>query len=187
MDPMPSQTAVLPAAQIRGRRRCDRGTARGRRGTSLAALLSGTVTLVGCMTAPMQPGSYHLGSGAAGAPAAADAGPAGDDAVPGIVGGAMMPPQPQNGPRLETYSVVVSDVEIAELLFAMARDAKIDVDVHPAVRGRVTLNAVNQTLPQILSRLSRQVDLRYEFDGRNLVVLPDLPFLRHYTVDYVNI
>ena len=83
--------------------------------------------------------------------------------------------------------VVVSDVEIAELLFAMARDAKIDVDVHPAIRGKVTLNAVNQTLPQILSRLSRQMDQRYEFDGQNLVVLPDLPFLRHYTVDYVNI
>jgi MSHA biogenesis protein MshL len=82
--------------------------------------------------------------------------------------------------------VVVSQVEISELLFAMARDAKVNVDVHPSIKGKVTLNAINQTLPQILTRLSRQVDLHYEFDGKNLVVMPDTAFVRHYTVDYVN-
>lgn len=189
MDPTTIKTVALDAASAtRGSRRHGAGApGRGRRRLAQAALLSGAVAVTGCSSQPMQPGSYHLGSEAAKAAVAAEAEAAGDDSVPGIVGGVMMPPQPQNGPRLETYSVVVSDVEIAELLFAMARDAKIDVDVHPAVRGRVTLNAVNQTLPQILSRLSRQIDLRYEFDGHNLVVLPDLPFLRHYTVDYVNI
>ncbi len=106
--------------------------------------------------------------------------------IPATVNAPMLPPRPRSAPKLETYSVVVSQVEISELLFAMARDAKLNVDIHPSIKGKVTLNAIEQTLPQILQRLSRQVELRYELDGTNLVILPDTPFIRHYTIDYVN-
>ncbi len=51
----------------------------------------------------------------------------------------------------------------------------------------VTLNAIDQTLQQILSRISKQLDMRWEIDGPNLIVMPDSPFLRNYKVDYVNI
>ncbi|HMN79796.1 MAG TPA: type II and III secretion system protein [Burkholderiaceae bacterium] len=146
------------------------------------------VLLTGCSGTPLRPADYHLTADrhvTAPLPRPADTGAA--DEIPPPVNGPLVPPRPKNAPKLETYSVVVSQVEIAELLFAMARDARINVDVHPDVRGKVTLNAINQTLPQILTRLARQVDLRYEFDGKNLVVMPDRPFVRHYTVDYVNI
>lgn len=132
----------------------------------------------------MQPSDYHL-IDTPGATLQATRPEQGD--IPPVVKAPMLPPPPRVQPDLETYSVVVADVEIGELLFAMARDARINVDVHPAVTGRVTVNAIEQTLPQILSRLSRQIDLRYEFDGDNLLVMPDLPFVRHYPVDYVNI
>ncbi len=144
--------------------------------------------LAGCSGTPLRPADYHLTADrhvTAQLPRPVDTGAA--DEIPPPVNGPLLPPRPKNAPKLETYSVVVSQVEIAELLFAMARDAKVNVDVHPEVRGKVTLNAINQTLPQILTRLARQVDLRYEFDGKNLVVMPDRPFVRHYTVDYVNI
>ncbi|MDR2625595.1 MAG: type II and III secretion system protein [Zoogloeaceae bacterium] len=87
---------------------------------------------------------------------------------------------------VETYSVVVQDVPVRDLLFALARDAKLNVDIHAGLSGRVTLNAIEQTLPQLLARIARQVDMRFEMDGVNLIVLPDTPFLRHYTIDYVN-
>lgn len=90
-------------------------------------------------------------------------------------------------PKPERYTVVVNNVRVQELLFALARDAKINVDIHPGIEGAVTLNAIDQTLPQILSRVARQVDMRYEIDGNNLIVVPDTPFLRNYKVDYVNI
>lgn len=156
----------------------------------IAALVASTTA--GCNGLPMQPSDYHIGragdgtrAGPDAAKVATDDGPAGE--IPSVVDGPGLPPRPRNGPILETYSVVVTDVEISELLFAMSRDAKVDVDVHPTIRGKVSLNALNQTLPQILSRLARQIPMRYEFDGRNLVVLPDDAFVRHYTVDYVNI
>lgn len=97
----------------------------------------------------------------------------------------LPPPVPQ--PRLDTYSVVVSEVPVREMLFALARDARLDVDVHPLVRGTVTLNALNQTLPQILDRVARQADLRYSLDHGVLSVVPDRPYVASYAVDYINV
>ena len=71
-------------------------------------------------------------------------------------------------------------------MFALARDAKLNVDVHPGVTGNVTLNAIDQTLPQLLTRIARQVDMRYEVDGPNLIVMRDTPYLRTYRIDYLN-
>ncbi len=96
----------------------------------------------------------------------------------------LPPPEPQ--PQTETYTVVVNEVPVKELLFALARDAKVNVDIDPAISGIVTINAVDQSLPQILDRISRQVDMRYEFRGDVLTVLPDTPYLRTYKVDYIN-
>ena len=100
----------------------------------------------------------------------------------------VAPPLPKPRPtvRPETYSVVVNNVRVDDLLFALARDAKINVDIHPGVTGTVTLNAIDQTLPQLLNRIARQVDMRYEVDGANLMVMRDTPFLRAYKVDYVS-
>ena len=87
----------------------------------------------------------------------------------------------------ETYSVVVSNVPVAELLFALARDARLNVDIHPGIIGTVSLNAIDQTLQQLLERIARQADVRWQLDGPNLSVMPDTPFLRTYRVDYVNL
>ena len=95
-------------------------------------------------------------------------------------------PKPKPAVKAETYSVVVNNVPVAEILFALARDAKINVDVHPGIRGSVTLNAIDQTLPQLLARIAKQTDMRWELDGPNLLVMPDSPFLRIYKIDYVN-
>ncbi|MCX7150813.1 MAG: pilus (MSHA type) biogenesis protein MshL [Rhodocyclales bacterium] len=78
------------------------------------------------------------------------------------------------------------NIPVQDLLFALSRDAKLNVDVHPGINGIVTINAIDQTLQQILTRVSKQVDMRWELDGPNLVVMPDSPFLRNYKVDYVN-
>jgi MSHA biogenesis protein MshL len=97
----------------------------------------------------------------------------------------ISPPKPT--PKVETYSVAVYKVPVQSLLFALARDAKVNVDIHSGIEGEITLNALDQTLPQILSRIAKQVDMRFELNGNNLVVLPDTPFLRNYKIDYVNV
>ena len=97
-----------------------------------------------------------------------------------------LPPPPQ--PRIEEvkYSITVKDVPVQELLFAISRDTNANIDVHAGIEGRVTLNAIDQTLKQILTRVAKQVDMRFEVDGPNLIVMPDSPYLKIYRVDYVN-
>ena len=106
--------------------------------------------------------------------------------IPEVVQQAPFVPPPEPQPQTETYTVVVNEVPVKELLFALARDAKVNVDIDPSINGIVTINAVDQSLPQILDRISRQVDMRYEFQGDVLTVMPDTPYLRTYKVDYIN-
>lgn len=98
-----------------------------------------------------------------------------------------MPPAPVPRAAQEVFSVVVNDVSIKTLLFALARDNKLNVDIHPSVGGRVTLNATDQTLPQLLERIAAQSDIRYEINGDLLRVQPDTPYLQNYSIDYVNL
>ncbi len=96
----------------------------------------------------------------------------------------LQPPKPST--KIETYSVVVTNVPAQEILFALARDAKINVDITPGLQGNVTINAIDQTLPQILDRIAKQVDMRYEINNGILAVMPDSPYLKTYKIDYVN-
>jgi len=107
--------------------------------------------------------------------------------IPELAQTAPILPIPEPPVELEKYSVVVNEVPVKELLFALARDAQINVDIVPSIEGVVTINAVDQTLPQILNRVARQVDLRYEFEDDNLFIQPDKPYYKNYVVDYVNI
>lgn len=96
----------------------------------------------------------------------------------------LPPPSPKAAEP--TYSVVVNEAPVKEILFALARESKLNMDIHPALQGRVTLNAVDQTLAEILERLSRQVDLAYRYENNVVSVRPDYPELRTYAVDYIN-
>ncbi len=141
-----------------------------------AALLAGCASMV---PEPPQPSAAHL---------KAEEDPLLPKDIPDIVQQApfLPPPAPQQQEDLERYTVVVNEVPIRELLFALARDASINVDIDPRIEGIVTINAIDQTLPQILERVGRQVAIRYEFHGPNLIIMPDTPYFRTYKIDYVN-
>ncbi len=141
-------------------------------------LLSACVLLSACGTQPLKPSSQHLMRESVKAPASADIPPPVTHSIP-------LPP-PKASPKVETYSVVVTNTSAQQILFALARDAKVNLDIYPGIQGNVTINAINQTLPQILDRISRQIDMRYEIDGPNLSVMPDTPYLKQYKIDYVN-
>jgi MSHA type pilus biogenesis protein MshL len=130
-----------------------------------------------CGVMPVQaPSNKHIGID--GVPAAAQ--------IPEPVQTIAAVPRPKPAAKVETYSVVVNNVRAQDLLFALARDARLNVDIYPGIAGTITLNAIDQTLPQLLNRIARQTDMRWELDGPNLIVMPDSPFLRTYRVDYVN-
>ncbi|TMH83384.1 MAG: type II and III secretion system protein [Betaproteobacteria bacterium] len=142
--------------------------------TAAVVLLAGLLTA--CAQAPIKPAETHLRAGE----------PQPEGSIPPPVQLAPVLPPPKPSVRPETYSVVVNNVRVQELLFALARDARLNVDINPDITGSVTLNAIDQTLPQLLARIARQVDLRWEIDGQTLVVMRDTPFLRAYKIDYLS-
>ena len=132
--------------------------------------------LAACGTTPIAPSDKHLLQ--PGESTLADIPQANKRSIP------LAPPKPTA--KIETYSVVVSNVPAQEILFALARDAKINLDISSGIVGNVSINAINQTLPQILERISKQVDMRYELENGTLVVMPDKPFLKTYKIDFIN-
>ena len=148
-----------------------------RMGRLVAGLCLTVCALAACVAPPREPGSGHLRP---------DAQPQGKP--PALVDAPLLPPQPRPGRKqAEVYSVSVHNVAIRDLLFALARDARLNLDVHPDLAGTVSINAIDQTINEILDRAAMQVDMRYEMEGRNLFVMPDSPVLRHYRVDYPNV
>ncbi len=143
---------------------------------ALALLLA--ASLPACTSNPPAPNAGHLH------PRAVAAGQ-----PPALVDAPLLPPQPGAAERhlTERFSVSVHNVDVRNLLFAIARDARLNLDVHPELAGTVSMNAIDQTLPEILDRAALQVSMRWEMEGRNLFVMPDSPVLRHYRVDYLNL
>ena len=96
-------------------------------------------------------------------------------------------PPPQPAVKPQTYSVVVNEVPVKELLNALARDTRQNIDIHPQLQGLVSLNAMEETLPAILERISHQVNMRFRHEGGTIIVSPDTPVMKTYRVNYVNV
>ena len=136
------------------------------------------LSLAGCYKRSVLPQSEgHLVTPAA-KPSLADVPP------PVRVSDFVLPPKPAVKPL--TYSVVVNEVSVKELLFALARDTKQNIDIHPGLQGLVSLNAINETLPAILERVAKQVNMRYRIEGNTMIVSPDTAYMKTYKVNYVN-
>ncbi|MEZ0148221.1 MAG: pilus (MSHA type) biogenesis protein MshL [Candidatus Reddybacter sp.] len=135
-----------------------------------------------CTSAPLKMSEHHINPDL--------------DIVPGGVPEPVLqqPPLAQATDKLyteselldEVYSVVVNNVNLRELLFALSRDAEIDVDIASDVKGSITLNAVDQGLFQILDRIVNLTDIRYETKNGVLVIRQDTPYFVHYDVAYLN-
>lgn len=124
---------------------------------------------------PPAPSQGHLGNDIASS-----------DVIPEPVIEAPILPEPEQRPNLETYTVVVNQVPVRELLFSMARDAKLNLDIDSDIQGKVTMNAIDQTLPQILERLSQQAAINYVLEDETLHIRADKPYLHLYSVNYLN-
>lgn len=146
----------------------------------LTGLALSSLVLAGCVP----PRAFDTSPGHIARPAP-EAIPAGPPPAPVKAIPALAPPR-LNAP-VPTYTVVVNDVPVKDLLFSIARDTQYNIDLYPGISGNVSLNAVQEPLPAILDRIARQAGLRYETNGRTVSIMPDTPYVKTYTVNYVNV
>ncbi len=106
--------------------------------------------------------------------------------IPDIVKQQPVLPPPQPEIIESTHTVVVSDVPVKELLFAIAREADLNVDIDQNINETITLNAIDQPLSSILTRISELASLRYSINDQVLSIKKDVPYLKNYVIDYLN-
>lgn len=139
--------------------------------------LAGTVILLAsCASVPPPPSTQHL-----------DPLPKVEGKAPDFAVAPSLPKPPKPVEKPELYSVVVHETSVQDLLFAIARDAKLNVSIHPGISGNVTMSVLDQTLTEILDIIGKQVDMRYELNGKMLSISQDMPYLKIYRIDYPNI
>ena len=147
----------------------------------LVAVMGCALAAAGCaqILPYVPPSEGHIG--------AKQARPEPDRTIPPPARSSEFIPPPKPAIKPQTYSVVVNEVQVKDLLLALARDTKQNIDIHPGITGLVSLNAIDETLPAILERVSKQVNMRYRHEGNTIIVGPDLPYVKTYRVNYVNI
>lgn len=145
---------------------------------SIVILMTAFMVLAGCQTGNIKPGE------AASSPTT---GIHKSKAIPKTVKNISALPIPKPEITEPLHTVVVNDVPLRELLFTLARDSDLNLDLDQSAAGRVTLNAIKQPLSLILDRVVESNGLRYTIRNDILKVEKDLPILRNYPVDYLNI
>ncbi|WP_024851527.1 pilus (MSHA type) biogenesis protein MshL [Hydrogenovibrio kuenenii] len=107
--------------------------------------------------------------------------------IPSLVGVQAINVNPDTGEVKRLYSVSAIQVPVADLLYHLSVDAKMQLDLSNDVTGLVTINAVKQPLKAILQRVTQQVGAVYDLKDGMISIRADLPYWHTYKVNYVNV
>lgn len=80
---------------------------------------------------------------------------------------------------------VTDDTPLKDVLIELGRIAKLDVELDPNITGGIVISAHKKPLGQIVKRICRLGNLRYEFKNGVLRFERDLPYTKNYFVDYL--
>ena len=141
-----------------------------------------SIFLIGCGSPNYAPSEMHLTVEEVESTA-----PKNPGAIPALVKVTPTVPVMSNEKDADTFDVVVTNVPVRDLLFALARDAGVNMDVDSAIGGLVTMSALDQTLDAILERIAAQVAIRVDRVGNALVIKNDEPYHKRYHVDYTSV
>ncbi len=99
---------------------------------------------------------------------------------------APRPPKIANT-KLVTLSVT-EDVPLRDVLFELGRLAKVDIEVGPGLdKGGINLRATDRPFNEVIERIADLGALRYTSGPNSIRVEKDLPFIKSYSIDFLNI
>ena len=87
---------------------------------------------------------------------------------------------------LVTVSVNQS-VGLRDLLYQLAEQAEIDLEMDPQIRGSLIFTAKDRPFDQVVDRICSMAGLRYNFANGVLRVELDRPFVKNYDVGFLNV
>ena len=118
---------------------------------------------------------------------------------------APMPPPPADAAPAPEFQSVVSTpqelrlpsplvtvavnqtVGLRDLLYQLAQQADIDLEMDPQIHGTLIFTAKDRPFDEVIERISEMAGLRYKFANNVLRVELDRPFVREYNVGFLNV
>lgn len=99
---------------------------------------------------------------------------------------APRPPKVANT-KLVTLSVT-EDVPLRDVLFELGRLANVDIEVGAGLdKTGINLRATDRPFNEVIERIAHLGNLRYSVAGNSIRVERDLPYLKNYSLDFLNI
>jgi len=84
-----------------------------------------------------------------------------------------------------TVQLVAAPVE--QVLYTLADDAQLDIQLNQPLSGNVTLLSDNQPIESLLNQVALQVPMFWQIEQGVLHLWGDKPYTKSYAVDYLNI
>lgn len=82
---------------------------------------------------------------------------------------------------------VNNTVSLRDLMFELAEQADVDLELDPQIRGSMIFTAKQKPFDQVIDRICAMTGLRYKFDGEVLRVELDRPYIKNYNIGYLNV
>lgn len=99
---------------------------------------------------------------------------------------APRPPKIANA-KLVTLSVT-DDVPVRDVLFELGRLAGVDIEVGSGLDTTgINLRATDRPFNEVIERISDLAGLRYSVKGNSMRVERDLPYIKNYNLDFINV
>ncbi len=107
--------------------------------------------------------------------------------VPEIAPILAAPKPPKIGHARLVTITVTDDVPLKDVLIELARLADIDIELDAGIKGGVAFRAKDRPFNEVIERLADLAGLRYTMRNGVLRVERDVPYIRNYSLDFINI
>ncbi len=97
-------------------------------------------------------------------------------------------PKPPKLSQTQMVSIAVTDdVPLKDVLMEVARLANIDMELDANISGGVNFRAKDRPFNEVVDRIATMAGLRYSMKGGILRIERDTPFMREYSLDFLNL
>lgn len=97
------------------------------------------------------------------------------------------PKTPAAGTDKLVTIAVTEDVPLKEVLIELGRLADVDMEIDPAISGGVIFRVKDKPFDSVIKRVAKLGGLKYSVEDGILRVERDLPYIKNYPVDFLNV
>ena len=97
-------------------------------------------------------------------------------------------PRPPKINETKLVSIAVTDdVPLRDVLFELSRLANVDIELGSGIEGGINFRASNRPFNEVVARIADLAGLRYSMRNGVLRVKRDTPYIKNYSVDFLNV